>query len=834
MTTAHADSESPPRSSGLTTVEATGRLAACGPNEPAPARRLSALIEIGWLFANPLVLILLVASAVSGWLGEDVDAGIIVTIILLSVSINFWQSYRSERAAERLRASVASTATVLRDGTWQEIPLRQVVPGDVVRLSAGDLVPADARLLDSRDLSVQQSMLTGESLPADKMAGADEAHGATGPDAPDLVFLGTSVVSGVATAIATATGPRTLFGDIATRLGTRVPETEFESGLRRFSLLILRTTTALVLFILLMGIVVKHNALESLLFAVALGVGLTPEFLPMIATVTLTQGALQMARDQVIVKHLPAIQNLGSIDILCSDKTGTLTTGVMHLDQSLDPMGAASPRPLALAWLNSRFQTGIRSPLDAAILQTAAPDAPACTQVDEIPFDFERRRLSVVVSTPDDARQRLLITKGAPESVLAICEAVEVGGQVNPFDAAARETATGLYSQLSADGRRVLAVAYRRLGMRDAYSRDDESHLVLAGFISFADPILDDVAKVLEELRRDGVSVKIVTGDNPIVARHVCRSIGLGEEQVVTGDDIEALDDGALGHVAEQSAIFARVSPAQKNRIILALKRRGHVVGFMGDGINDAPSLHTADVGISVMGAADVAREAAAVILGERSLRVLHRGILAGRRASGNMMKYLLMGTSSNFGNVFSMAAASVFLPFLPMLPTQILLNNFLYDLAQITIPTDNVDESYLRLPQRWNMHVIRDFMLFIGPISSLFDFLTFYVLLRVFHAGEVLFHSGWFAESLVTQTLVLFVIRTMGNPFRSRPSRALTITTLAITGIGVGLPWTPLAGALGFTPLPGAYVVFLVAASAAYLALVHVAKMRLVRRHEP
>ena len=360
-----------------------------------------------------------------------------------------------------------------------------------------------------------------------------------------------------------------------------------------------------------------------------------------------------------------------------------------------------------------------------------------------------------------------------------------------------------MYSQLSADGRRVLAVAYRWLDARDSYSRDDESHLVLAGFISFADPILDDVSDVLEELRRDGVSVKILTGDNPIVARHVCRSIGLDEEQVVTGDDIEGLDDGALGHVAEQGAIFARVSPAQKNRIILALKRRGHVVGFMGDGINDAPSLHAADVGISVMGAADVAREAADVILGERSLRVLHRGILAGRRASGNMMKYLLMGTSSNFGNVFSMAAASVFLPFLPMLPTQILLNNFLYDVAQITIPTDNVDESYLRLPQRWNMRVIRDFMLFIGPISSLFDFLTFYVLLRVFHAGEAMFHSGWFVESLATQTLVLFVIRTMGNPLRSRPSRALTITTLAITGIGVALPWTPLAGALGFTPLP-------------------------------
>ena len=829
MSTEHSDAESPPSLSGLTSVEATRRLAEYGPNEPAPKRRLSAAVEIGRLFANPLVLILLVASAVSAWLGEDVDAGIIVAIVLLSVIVDFWQSYRSQQAADRLRASVAPTATVLRDGTFKEIPLRQLVPGDVVRLSAGDLVPADARLLDSRDLSVQQSMLTGESLPADKKASADDPPQTIGPDAPDFVFLGTSVVSGTAAAIVTATGPNTLFGDIAKRLGSRAPETEFESGLRRFSLLILRTTIALVLFILLISILVKHNALESLLFAVALGVGLTPEFLPMIATVTLTQGALRMARDKVIVKHLPAIQNLGSIDILCSDKTGTLTTGVMDVDRSLDPAGAASPRPLALASLNSRFQTGIRSPLDAAILQTAPPDRSASAKIDELPFDFERRRLSVVVTTPDD--QRLLITKGAPESLLGICDAAEHDGQINALDATAREASAAVYGQLSAGGRLVLAVAYRRLEVRNSYSRDDESHMVLAGFISFTDPILSDASEVLEELRRDGVSVKILTGDNPIVARHVCRSIGLCDDQVVTGADIEGLDDGALGHVAEQGVIFARVSPAQKNRIILALKRRGHVVGFMGDGINDAPSLHAADVGISVMGAADVAREAADVILGERSLRVLHRGILAGRRASGNMMKYLLMGTSSNFGNVFSMAAASAFLPFLPMLPTQILLNNFLYDVAQITIPTDNVDESYLRLPQRWNMRVIRDFMLFIGPISSLFDFLTFFVLLRAFHAGEALFHSGWFVESLATQTLVLFVIRTMGNPFESRPSRALTITTLAITGIGVSLPWTPLGGVLEFTPLPGAYVVFLLAASAAYLALVEVAKRRLFRR---
>ncbi len=427
---------------GLTSVEAARLLAEYGPNEPAPARRLSAVVELGRLFANPLVLILLAASAVSAWVGQNVDAGIIVTIVLLSVSVNFWQSYRSQHAAERLRASVAPTASVQRDGAWQELPLRLLVPGDLVRLSAGDLVPADARLRESRDLSVQQSMLTGESLPADKRAGAGNQPGVTGADAADRVFLGTSVVSGTATAVVTATGSRSLFGDIATRLASRAPETEFESGLRRFSVLILRTTMALVLFILLMGIVVRHDALESLLFAVALGVGLTPEFLPMIATITLTQGALRMAREKVIVKHLPAIQNLGSIDILCSDKTGTLTSGVMQLDRALGPAGAASVRPLELASLNSRFQTGIRSPLDVAILATAAPVPPACTKIDEIPFDFDRRRLSVVLTSPDGVGQRLLITKGAPESVLAVCDSAEIDGRILALDTAARDASS--------------------------------------------------------------------------------------------------------------------------------------------------------------------------------------------------------------------------------------------------------------------------------------------------------------------------------------------------------------------------------------------------------
>jgi P-type Mg2+ transporter len=815
---------------GLTSAEAAQRLAENGPNEPAPVRRLSAVTQLFRLFANPLVVILLVASAIAASLGQTVDASIIVTMVALGVSINFWQSFRSQQAAERLRSSVIPTATVRRDGTWIETPLRNVVPGDVFRLSAGDLVPADGRLLESRDLSVQQSMLTGESLPADKMASDALPQSPRDATAPALVFLGTSVVSGTGIALATETGAKTMFGDIAVRLRSRVPETEFERGLRHFSLLILRTTVVLVLFILLVDVAFKHDAFESLLFAVALGVGLTPEFLPMISSVTLTRGALRMARDQVIVKHLPAIQDFGSIDILCCDKTGTLTSGIMQFDRTVDPTGAPSPRPLTLASVNGRLETGIRSPLDAALLQEAV-DVTGYRKVDEIPFDFERRRLSVVVDVPGGGDRRLLITKGASESIIERSTAYEAAGQVQPLDPATRQACAGVHERLSEDGLRVLAVAYRWLAPRAAYSRDDEADLVLAGFVSFVDPVLPDVSEVLAELRRDGITVKILTGDNERVARHVCRSIAIDEQQIVTGDDLARVDDAGLGRLAEEASVFARVSPAQKNRLLLALKRRGHVVGFMGDGINDAPSLHTADVGISVMTATDVARDAADVILGQPSLRALHRGILEGRRASGNMMKYLLMGTSSNFGNMFSMAAASLFLPFLPMLPTQILLNNFLYDLAQVTIPGDRVDDVYLRRPQRWDMRVIRDFMVFIGPISSIFDFLTFFLLLRYFHASETLFHTGWFVESLATQTLVLFVIRTMGNPFGSRPSRALTVTTLVIVVVGAALPATPLGPLLGFSRLPAAYFVFLIPATGMYLAMVEVAKRQLVRR---
>ncbi len=810
---------------GLTAHEAEARLDRFGPNEPAATKHHSAVFDFLHGLMNPLVLILVIAAVASAFLGERVDAGIIAGIVLLSAAIDFTQTYRSQRAVEQLRAQVAPTATVLRDGEWKDIRRRDVVPGDIVRLSAGDLVPADAQLLIARDLYVQQAALTGESLPAEKEASGEPPS--TKADARNMVFLGTSIVSGTATAEVVATGARTAFGDIAARLAARPEETAFDRGLKNFSQLLARTVLFLVLFLIVVSIVRHRDPLQSLLFAVALAVGMTPEFLPMITSVTLSKGAVAMAHKKVIVKHLSGIQNLGSLDVLCSDKTGTLTSGTISLDAALDAFGNPSQRTLELAYLNSRFETGIRSPLDEVILHQSSPATDTYTKCDEIPFDFERRRLSVVVERQS---QRTLITKGAPEGIFPLLSGYELGGKVEPINTDAAKRMQQTSNDLNSQGFRLLAVAYADVPARANYSVEDERNLILAGFLSFADAPLPDAAQVLASLKQDGIEIKIISGDNDRVTGHVCGQVGINPGRIVTGEEMDRMTDPALGHTAEETRVFARVSPAQKNRILLALKHNGHAVGFMGDGINDAPSLHAADVGISVPTAVDVARDAADVILLEPGLRVLHDGVIEGRKAFGNVMKYLLMGTSSNFGNVFSMAGASLFLPFLPMLPTQILLNNLLYDLAQIAIPTDNVDETYLQKPQRWDISLIRKFMLFIGPISSVFDFLTFYVLLHFFHASEAQFHTGWFVESLATQTLVLFVIRTAKNPLHSLPSPPLIATCLGVVAIGIYLPFSPVAGMLGFTPMPAAYFAFLAVATVAYLLLVEAAKERLLR----
>jgi Mg2+-importing ATPase len=811
----------------LTSQEAQERLAQFGPNDPTPRHRGKTIFELLNLFMNPLVVILLIAGGISAVLGQKVDAEIIVVVVLLGVCIDFVQTYRSQRAIQLLREHVSPTATILRDGEWKEVNRREVVPGDVVRLSAGDLIPGDGQLLQARTLYVQQAALTGESIPAEKEARPAEESVKGTPQACNMVFLGTPVVSGTGIARITATGSRTALGAIAERLAQRPESTEFERGLRRFGALITRTVFFLVLLILAMRIALHKDAFESFVFAVALAVGLTPEFLPMITSVTLARGAIRMAREQVIVKHLPAIQNFGAIDIFCSDKTGTLTTGEMMLHASMDPLGKAADHPLALGYLNSKFETGIRSPLDVAILEKKRADANGYVKCDEIPFDFERRRLSIAVEekTADQRGRRIFITKGAPEGILDLSDFYEHDGQVIPLDAELRNQCRQTFTNLSNDGFRTLAVAYRNVAGQSNFSAADEHSLILAGYLAFADPPSPDAAESVAAMKRDGVQVKILTGDNELVARHVCEQVGMSNPMIVLGDELDRTSDTALGHLAEEASVFARVSPMQKLRVIHALKRRGHVVGYMGDGINDAPSLHAADVGISVASAVDVARDAADIILLKPGLQILHKGIMEGRRASLNVLKYLLMGTSSNFGNMFSMAGASAFLSFLPMLPTQILLNNFLYDMSEITIPSDNVDEEEIRTPRRWDMNLVRNFMLFIGPISSLYDFLTFYVLLHFFHAGQPEFHTGWFVESLATQTLVIFVIRTKGNPLKSRPSVPLAVTTILIVAVGAALPYSPLANLLGFTPLPGPYFIFLALSTITYLLLVEAGK---------
>src|ERR1700690_3095103 len=670
---------------GLTSAEAKQRLRLHGPNSLVGESRFAGLIGFLRFFANPLVLILLAASAISIVLGDPVGGSIIIAIVLLSVLVNFYVEFQARHAVEDIRKQVATTAAVLRDGHELELPVAELVPGDIVRLNAGDLVPADARLLDAKDLHVRESALTGESLPVDKAADDLPAgqHGIA--DAGNCVFLGTAVQTGIGTAVIARTGRNTAFGEIAQRLATRPPETEFGRGIRLFGLMI---TRVIMLFVLLVNVAFHRPVLESFLFSVALAVGMTPEMMPMIITVTLAQGARRMTKKKVLVKQLSAIEDFGSVDILCTDKTGTLTEGEIVLDRHVDFQGKDNDNVLQLIYLNSHFEAGIKSPLDDAILKHEAPSIVGYDKVDEIPFDFNRKSLSVVVRHADED---LLITKGEAESLFAICEAVTIDGVPEPFDDSRRAEAENTLKKLSADGFRALGVATLKVERQEAYTVAAEHAMTLVGFAAFLDPPKEGVLAVLKALKQDGISVVVMTGDNQNVTQKIARDVGLDADRILVGNQVDTMDDAAVAYQAENGAIFARVSPEQKNRVILALKARGHVVGYMGDGINDAPSLHTADVGISVMNGVNVAKDAAKIILLEKDLAVVNDGVVEGRRCFANIMKYIVMGTSSNFGNMFSMAAASLFLPFLPMLPTQILLNNFLYDSSQISIPGDNV-----------------------------------------------------------------------------------------------------------------------------------------------
>jgi P-type Mg2+ transporter len=815
---------------GLTSAEAAARLAQFGPNQIHGERKRALVLQFLTKFRSPLVIILLSASAVSAFTGDAASFFIIGTIVVISTSLDFVQEYRAGQAADRLRQSVAVRGHVLRDGKPFEIPLAELVPGDVALLTAGDLIPCDGRVLEAKDFFVNQALLTGEPYPVEKAPG--ELPGETAIlSAGNTVLLGTSVISGTARVLMCRTGQNTELGEIADTLLAKAPPTAFEQGTYRFGILIMRMTILLVLFVILTNAFFHRPLLESFLFAVALAVGLTPELLPMVVSVTLSRGALRMAANKVIVKRLASIQNLGSMDVFCTDKTGTLTEARIHLERHLDPLGRESQRVLELAYLNSFFETGLKSPLDDAILEHKEIDVSSWCKIDEVQFDFERRRISVLI---DNGTNRLLVIKGAPEDILRLSVSYELdqAAAPRPLDDAARTSINSQFESLSKEGFRLLGIASRQVAKEQAHAVvADEAELVFVGFAAFLDPPKVSAKAALAGLATDRVAVKIITGDNELVSRHIFAQLAVPVTGVLTGAEIEKMDDLALAVRVEQINLFCRVTPAQKNRIILALKRRGHVVGYLGDGINDAPSLHSADVGISVDSAVDVAKEAADMILLDHDLGVLHAGVLEGRRTFGNIMKYIMMGTSSNFGNMFSMAGASLFLPFLPMLPVQILLNNLLYDLSELPIPLDRVDDDYLSHPRHWDMTFIRNFMLIIGPVSSVFDFLTFYVMLAVFDAGEALFHTGWFIESMATQVLVIFIIRTRKNPFRSRPNSWLVACSLTVVAVAVLLPFTPAGVYLGFVAPPAFFFVILAAILIVYLSSVEGMKQRFFRR---
>ena len=818
--------------SGLTSREATNRLETYGYNEFAKRKKRTNIVKFLLHFSNPLIIILLLAGLLSIFLGEEINATIIFSIVILSMVLEVYQESKAEKAAEKLKEKVTTTATVLRDDAKQEIKLSEIVPGDIVHLSAGDIIPADARVINAKDLFVNQSALTGESFPLEKTAEPLKAKSAAITEWNNYLFLGTSVVSGTAAAVVVRTGNLTEYGKIAQKLVERQPETEFEKGLRRFGFLMMEVTFLLVLFVFLIrGVRYPEDTLNSLLFAVALAVGLTPELLPMIISVTLSKGALEMSKKNVIVKRLTAIENFGSMDVLCTDKTGTLTENKITLVLHVDMEGKDDEKVLLYSFLNSFYETGLKSPLDEAILRHQDIDIRNYQKIDEVPFDFTRRRVSVVV---EYEKQRIMIVKGAPEEIVRVCSYCEHKGHIFDLTGELQKKIEQKYYDLSSEGFRVLGVAYKKIKeQKQVHSISDESDMAFLGFVAFIDPPKETAKESLQLLTKAGIELKILTGDNELVTRKTCEQLCFKIKDVVLGNEIAQMQDDALARVAEEANIFARVTPAQKDRIMNAVRNNGHVVGYLGDGINDAPSLKTADVGISVDNAVDVAKESADIILLQKDLTVLQNGILEGRKTFGNSMKYIMMGTSSNFGNMFSVAGASMFLTFLPMLPIQILLNNLLYDLSELTIPVDNVDSEYVEKPKRLDISFIRKYMIFIGPISSIFDFLTFFTMLFVFSAGAQLFQTAWFIESLCTQTLVIFVIRTRRTPFyKSRPSRLLLFSSLSIVGVALIMPFTPLGALFEFVTPPWTFFIILAVLIGAYLTLVEIVKKWFYKRY--
>ena len=789
---------------------------------------------------NPLVL-LLIALGVLSFLTGDLRAMVVIFVmVVLGVVLRFFQEMRADNASAKLQAMVSNTATLVRDGKEGEISLKMLVPGDIIRLAAGDMVPADARVLSAKDLFLNQAALTGEALPVEKKAAPAAADVQNPLDLPNICFLGSNVESGSATAVVVHTGNRTYFGSLAASIVGQRQLTSFDKGVNKFTWLMIGFIAAMVPAVFLINGLSKHNWMEAFLFAMAVAVGLTPEMLPMIVTVNLSKGALAMARKKVIVKRLNSIQNFGAMDVLCTDKTGTLTQGKIVLEKHLDVYGEPSEKVLHFGYLNSYHHTGLKNLLDEAILaheelEEHLKAKEQFRKIDEIPFDFVRRRMSVVVE--DEKSLNTLICKGAVEEVMSQCTRVEVKGEIievlPEHDAKRRQLADELNSQ----GFRVIALAYKQMpGAPDqpVYSVKDESDLILLGFLAFLDPPKATAAEALKRLHGLNVDVKVLTGDNEIITAYICKEVGMPVEHLLLGSQVEAMSETELAEACSKTSVFARLVPAHKERIIRALQSKGHVLGFMGDGINDAPALKAADVGISVDSAVDIAKESSDIILLENSLLVLEQGVLEGRRVFGNIVKYIKMAASSNFGNMFSVVGASAFLPFLPMLPIQVLTNNLLYDFSQTTIPTDEVDAEWLTKPRQWTISKILRFILFIGPISSIFDYLTFFIMLYVFNCWQnpALFHTGWFVESLFTQTLIIHVIRTNKIPFiQSRASWPLIVTSLIIVAAGAWLTVSPLANTLGFVPLPPSYWLFLAVMLLGYAILTQVVKSWFIRR---
>jgi len=822
---------------GLSAEEAEKRLHSYGPNE-LPRERLSWFKILLNQFRNPMFLILLAVALASGILGQPEQAAIILIIMVFSVVLGFYNEFRAEKLVEELQGSVSIKAVVVRDGKTAEVDSSSIVPGDLLQVYIGDIVSADTRIIDSKELEVNESLLTGESFAVEKNmeAVAESRPPSTPTEASNMLFMGTVVVRGTGRGIVVSTGKSTAFGSISKSLSRAHPETEFQRGTKRYGNLLLFLTFFLAIGIFGFNALVGHSLLNSLLFALAVAIGIVPEMMPGIVTIALSRGAHKMAEQQVIVKRLASMENLGNVDVLCTDKTGTLTEGKIALESVLGPDLKPEPRvlPMALA-CNSAIVGGdgrvIGNPMDAATWEYAikhnlVDSASAFSKIDEVPFDYERRMMSVIAR--NDAGL-VIVTKGAPESVLSRCSGIDLDGGARKT-AMTAELAKNLEADVasySRQGLRMLAVSYRSIEEKSAYSHDDESGLTLAGFLSFTDPPKKDAAQAISKLRILGVDTKILTGDNEIVAKKTCDDIGVQVKKVVTGGDLVLMNWADFKAVAEETTIFARVTPDQKLEVIKALKENGHVVAYLGDGVNDAPALYEADAGISVDSAVDVSKEAADIILLKKDLGVLAAGIEEGRRTFGNTIKYVLMGTSSNFGNMFSASAASVFLPFLPMLPMQILFMNLLYNVANLTLPTDNVDAEYTKWPKKWDIGFVRNFTLFFGPFSSVYDFLTFGIMLFIFGASAPLFQSAWFVESFWTEVLIIFVIRTRRMPFfTSRPGKWLTILTLSAVAFGTVLPFTQLGAVMGFVPLPTRFWILLVLMTTTYLFLVDAGKV--------